>query len=134
MKPICRRLFRAGKYILIIALTVRSFSVTAQGAGEDKIHFYEDTVEMKTEILRYIPIGSSLEKARDILQKNELKYKMKTDASFSDGKTLKKHMDYLYFEKSTTGNGLIRKRWQFAIVYKDDKITAILVSFGRIGT
>ncbi len=95
--------------------------------------FYYDTLLMKNEILRFIPIGTSVEQAKKVLKKNGVKSKTLEDSKFSVGSIMIRDIDYLYCDKSKSGGWMITKRWQFALVYETEKITAVWVSFGLIG-
>ena len=119
--------------ILVLCFSLVPCSLQAQENTSKKLTFYYDTLLMKNEIIRLIPIGTPVEQARKIITKHGVKVQVLEDSDFSVGSVMMRDIDFLYCDKSKSGGWMIEKRWQFALVYEADKITDVWVSFGLIG-
>jgi hypothetical protein len=112
---------------MIILFLFFSSAVFAQ----DKIHFYEDTAQMRKEMLSHIPIGTPIETAEKIMNANKCDCSYMKDEEFAAGKILHSHIDYLYcfHDQPCIWSS---DHWQIAIVYKEGKVTDVLVAFSII--
>ncbi len=90
-------------------------------AAAGKIHLYEDGQRTEQEILKRIPIGSSIIEAKEIMERNGFQCTME-----QEGKT------FLYCDKEKFALPLMRKRWQVSIVHRNNKVSKVHVSYGTI--
>ena len=80
---------------------------------------------MKNEVLKFVPVGTPLDSAIQIMHKNDLKGEMDLhDEFFMYGGKL----DFLLFFHD---EGVIfsMNRWKVALVYKDAKVADVQVQF-----
>jgi hypothetical protein len=97
--------------------------------GQSKMKFYEDTTLMKKEVLSYIPAGTPTSTAIEILKKNGFIYY----EDIKDGDFLHhSHIDFLFLYHDETAI-IALNRWQLAVIYKEDKVTDVVVKFVIIG-
>ena len=115
----------------IIFLSV-IFILLAYNSKAQKFEFYQDTLKMKAEILKYIPLGTDTSTAQKIMRKNKFKTTWNRNADFNSGQTRYKNMNYIYCDRSKS-KGWITSRWQVALVHKNGKIIKVINEFGLIG-
>jgi hypothetical protein len=110
----------------ILFLMISACDIHAQ----EKIHFYEDTTQMRKEILLHVPIGSDTAMA---IKKMTLggfeSFSRETNTYFLYNTT---PIDFLFFYHDV-GAIISMDRWKVAIVHKNGKVTDIQVQFVIIG-
>ena len=128
--------------IVAITLFFVSFAAVAQ-ITTNKIKFYDDSDLMEQEILRFIPIGSSIEQAKKIMEQNRFKCEYMENSTFSRVRydenapgrirqTVYPNVDFLYCDISK-GFLIVERRWQSCIAYEDKKVTMVSVFTGLTG-
>lgn len=115
---------------IISLLTILILSCNQVSA--QKIQLYSDTVAMRNEIIKHIPIGTDTLLAKAIMSKSRFKCQSYKKSTFASGKTYFTDLDYLYCTRSRTKK-MISEQWQIALVHKNGIITAVIVSFGLTG-
>jgi hypothetical protein len=100
----------------------------------ERIHLNSNTREMKTEILRKIPIGSSISNAQAIFLKDGFECRMFFNDSFSENEGMEnisdsRDIDFLYCAKSRSAF-ICNETWQIAIVQRENSVDDVLVSRG----
>ncbi len=115
-------------FIITFVLVFASLGLSGKNMS---IELTENPESVKNSILNIIPIGSDINAAKIIMEKNGFKCSIQKDSSFTDGEKVYEHIDFLYcdIEKGF----LIGRRWQVAIVFKKNSVTEILVSTGLTG-
>ncbi|MDY6785132.1 MAG: hypothetical protein SW833_21745 [Cyanobacteriota bacterium] len=97
---------------------------------------------MEQEIQRFIPLGSSVTEAREIMESNGFECDYIEDRRFTrergspdspgTGRTIiYESIDYLYCDISK--GFIVSRRWQVAIIHEDRQVTLIAVSTGLTG-
>lgn len=105
--------------------------------------FYNHPDLMEQEILRFIPIDSSIEQAKYLMEKNGFKCEYIKNGTFSRSRdnengrdrtrqAIYKNIDYLYCD-ITKSFFIVNRRWQASIVHENTKVTQVFVSTGLIG-
>ncbi len=102
----------------------------------DKISLSSDTQEVKAEIAKIIPAGTSIGSAQTVMQRNGFECQMMTNSAFSEqerSKVIATHqrIDYLLCDKQRAGI-VCRQKWQIAIVHHNAIVKNALVSYGTI--
>ena len=111
-------------------------SVLMCQAGEKKMTMHKNAKAMKQEIAKQIPIGSNIKDAKRIMEANGFKCKLEEQGSFAemgkDERFVRRHdnVDFLYCDKEK-GGFICSRRWQIAIVHKDDIVSDIFVSISQ---
>ncbi len=114
--------------ILIFATLLITSSLIANNT---KINLHAKPDELKRSILNVIKIGSDINKAKKIMESNGFNCSFKKNSTFSDGKNLYRHIDFLYcdIEKGF----LVSRRWQTAVLHKNNIVENVVVSTGLTG-
>ncbi|MDY6785133.1 MAG: hypothetical protein SW833_21750 [Cyanobacteriota bacterium] len=97
---------------------------------------------MEQEIQRFIPLGSSVVEAREIMESNGFVCEYAENERFSRVRddpsapgrirqTIYENVDYLYCDISK--GFIVSRRWQAALVHEDSQVTFISVSTGLTG-
>jgi hypothetical protein len=130
------------KLYLIFLIICLGFFLTVNKALAGKMRFYGDPDLMEREVLSYIPIGSPINIAKQVMEKNGFKCEYRINETFvheRDDKsapgrvrwTLHEGKDFLYCDCSK-GFLIVEQRWQASIVYRNSIVTEILISSGII--
>lgn len=128
--------------IVFVTLFFVSFAAVAQ-ITTNKMKFYDDPDVMEQEILRFMPIGSSIELGKKIMEQNGFKCEYMENSTFSRVRhdenapgrirqTVYRNADFLYCDISK-GFFLVERRWQSVIVHENRIVTMVSVSTGLIG-
>ncbi|NES73130.1 MAG: hypothetical protein F6K24_52030, partial [Okeania sp. SIO2D1] len=124
--------------ILVICIIIPSVKYRARGG---KFQFDDDPDVMEQEILRLIPLGSSIEKAKEIMENNGFQCEYFENDSFvrvrddPNGRprvrqTLYENVCHLYCDIS---KGLIvQRRWQASIVHERGVVSRTLEVFAGL--
>lgn len=115
------------KIYIVIAALITGFILDS----EMKINLSENPEEVKRSILKVIPPGSDINRAKIIMEKNGFKCSFVKDSSFADKNSIYQHIDFLYcdIEKGF----IVGRRWQVAVVVKNSLVSEIFVSTGLTG-
>lgn len=102
---------------------------------EKKMKLHKKNAAMKQEIQKHIAIGSGIEDAKRIMERNGFECSFVEEGGFEeveDGRHSRSHdnVDYLYCNKEK-GGFICSRRWQIAIVHKNRIVSDILVSIGE---
>lgn len=87
------------------------------------INLTEDQDDTVQEILRHIPIGSSIEDAERLMVREGFECSLERD---SDG-------TFLYCDIHKKNDALVSRRWQIIIRYQDKTVASVSVSTGLMG-
>ncbi len=110
--------------------------------GADKIALSEDPDLVEQEILRLVPIDSSIDRAKQIMEKNGFGCKFTENGAFARVRIDKnapggtrhqvyENVDYLYCDASQ--GFLVQRRWQVAIYHAKKQVKSVAVSTGLVG-
>jgi hypothetical protein len=113
----------AGLVLLVGCQPWPGFRVTT---GIDKVP------EMKATLRQHVPSGASLAEAKAFMEREGFECRMVKNEGFSEEGIDHEPLDYLYCCR-TDGHGYVVRKWQVAIVVRDDAVTDILVSSGLVG-
>ncbi len=98
---------------------------------QKNIELTESPKETRSNILRVIHQGTSVQNAKKIMEQAGFKCEMQNDKPFSAGKQYYEHLNYLYCDKER--GMVVSRRWQVAIVRQGNNVSDVLVSTGLIG-
>jgi hypothetical protein len=121
----------------ILGLLIGSWVNSNRGSHtSNAIPLYITQLEMKAEIVKRVPVNSSIESARSIMIESNFICQTSDDRSFievddNNSKTLHENIDYLYCAKQVPGFPCAIK-WQIALVNNERSIQSILVSKNSI--
>ncbi len=87
----------------------------------------EEPQRMVEAVLREVPIGTPLAEARRFMEAEGFECRREANSTFLD----RDELDYLYCNRYE--GGIVKRRWQVAVVYRDDKVVEVLASTGLIG-
>lgn len=126
----------------IIFLLISINLLFAQSAtGGIKIKFHDNPDVMEQEILKVIPLGTSITEAKKIMEKNGFICELVENGAFSDirhdsntpgriRQKIYKNIDFLYCDISK--GFVVARRWQASLVYEDNQVKQIGVSTGLV--
>ena len=132
----------------LISLTILGILLTIPTSGcwalGNRFQFHDDPDLMEEEISQFIPVGSSIDRAKRIMESNGFKCeyrengifsKMREDPNFPGGKqTLYKGVDFLSCDRSKIVGILREIRWKVAIVHDENReVMFISVNIGLTG-
>jgi hypothetical protein len=104
---------------------------------KDKIQMHDDAKSMKEEVMKKVPIGSSIPDAKRIMEENGFSCEMYKNGSFTErqendpeGKRNIYHenADFLLFAKEGKPFQYVFREWRVIIVHKDDVVSDIFVN------
>lgn len=87
------------------------------------IHLTENTDETTQEILKHIPVGSSIEHAEQAMLQEGFECSHKRDSKGT----------FLYCDIQKHEESLVTRRWQILIRYQESKVRSVSVTTGLIG-
>jgi hypothetical protein len=113
--------------ILLIALFAgcHDEQLTNNHSGKSGMRMLEDSGDMQKEVLTLVPVGTSIEQARAIMEKNGFDCSLSQDEE-SGAKRL-----YCVLER--TWKWPVSRKWQIRFQYDDTGVTKILVDSGLVG-
>ncbi|MGB5969242.1 MAG: hypothetical protein WBG70_13040 [Spirulinaceae cyanobacterium] len=132
----------------LISLTILGLLLIIPTSGcwvlGNRLEFHDDPDLMEEEISQFIPVGSSTNQAKRIMESNGFKCeynenltfsKVRDDPNFPGGKyTTYRGVDYLSCDRSKMVAVLRERRWQVAIVHDENReVTFISVNIGLTG-
>ena len=121
-----------GKLAISIILIITSLAFCQD--QQDKMKLYKNPKDMKQEIIKYIPIGSSIKDAQRIMEANGFKCELKhgsftvVNAGEPGPGVVYHNMDYLYCDKEVNSEIFSLRRWQISIVHKDGVVSDVFMS------
>ena len=120
------------KIVTALILVVPLFSAHAE---TKKVKLHNNVEAMKQEVLKRIPIGSSMEYTQEVMKKSGFKCQLMWNESFaSDGAgKIPRKGDLLYCDKEKSAFLVFDRRWQIAIVHKNGVVSEMFVSIGLTG-
>lgn len=109
---------------------------------ENKIALSEDPDVVEREILRIVPIDSSIDRAKQIMEKNGFNCQFTENGTFARMRIDKnapsgtrhqvyENVDYLYCANSK--GFLVQRRWQVAIFHTEKYVKSVAVSTWLVG-
>lgn len=102
-----------------------------------RLRFYDDPDLMEQEVLRLIPLGSSVANAEKIMTNNGFKCSPKEKRSFvrenEEIANPREEFDYLYCDIEKLAGILVFRRWQINIFHENSKVNQVSVSIGLTG-
>ncbi|MGB3691997.1 MAG: hypothetical protein WA865_23225 [Spirulinaceae cyanobacterium] len=110
----------------------------------NRFKFHDDPDLMEEEISQFIPVGSSIDRAKRIMESNGFKCEYKENRTFSKARddpdfpggkyTTYRGVDYLSCDRSKMVAVLRERRWKVAIVHDENReVTFISVNIGLTG-
>ena len=87
----------------------------------------EDPARMVEVVLKEVPVGTTAEDAAEFLGQEGFACTRKTNADFLD----RKELEYIYCDRSE--GGMVKRRWQLAVVIKDGRVAEIITCTGLVG-
>ncbi len=132
----------------LISLTILGLVLIIPTSGcwalGNRFKFHDDPDLMEEEISQLIPVGSSIDRAKRIMESNGFKCEyiengifsnMREDPNFPGGKqTLYRGVDFLSCDRRKMVGVLRQIRWQPSIVYDENReVTFISVNVGLTG-
>jgi hypothetical protein len=102
----------------------------------ERINLSSDIRRTKEEIIKLIPVGSSIKSAQEVMQKNGFNCQMMLNRPFAEmdesgTNNIYRKIDFLYCDRQ--GFGIVcRPRWQVAIVQNNAVVKDVFVSYGRV--
>lgn len=122
----------------IPAIFVLAAFFVSSHAETKKIKMHSNVKAMKEEVLKRVPIGSSIEYAKDVMEKNGFKCKMMWNESFADhddkgNNITRKGMDFLYCDKEKMVFPLILRRWQIVIIHQKGIVSEVVPAISVTG-
>jgi hypothetical protein len=99
--------------------------LSSLASAQALMKFVEDTAAMRKEILLHIPIGTNTDSVQKIMERNKFSYEgdYKNEIFLTD-----KKMDFLFFFHDE-GVIFCMNRWKAAMVYKEGKLSDVVVQF-----
>ena len=97
---------------------------------------HDDAKSTKEEILKKVPIGSSIQDAKRIMEENGFKCKMYTNATFYEdqendpegkGEIVHENTDHLLCHKEGASFLYVYREWSVVIVHKNNVVSDIFV-------
>ncbi|MGB3693925.1 MAG: hypothetical protein WA999_14470, partial [Spirulinaceae cyanobacterium] len=132
----------------LVSLTILGLLLIIPTSGcwalGNRFQFHDDPDLMEEEISQFIPVGSSIDRAKRIMESNSFKcdyrengtfVEARDDPNFPGGKyTTYRRIDYLYCDLSKIVGVLRERRWQAAIVHDENReVKMVIVSTGLTG-
>ena len=132
----------------LISLTILGLLLTIPTSGcwalGNRFEFHDNPDLMEEEISQFIPVGSSIDRAKRIMESNGFKceyvengtfVKERDDPNFPGGKyTTYRRVDHLSCDRSKMVAVLRERRWQVAIVHDENReVEFISVNIGLTG-
>src|SRR5262245_45467332 len=117
-------------FLFIMLLLV---SCSACRSDENKIKMYKNPEDMKQEILKHIPIGSSIKDAQRVMEANGFKCEMSYGSfvEMYEGERFPRakhdNTPHLYCDKEVNSEIFSLRRWQIAIVHKDGVVSDVFM-------
>jgi hypothetical protein len=93
----------------------------------------KEPAAMKSALVRLVPPGTSVAKARAAMEHEGFTVTEKRNARFAEQGKLRESIDYLYCDRTESAGFPIERRWQVALVNDGTQVTDILVSTGLTG-
>jgi hypothetical protein len=96
---------------------------------KDKIQMHDDAKSLKEEVLQKVPIGSSIQDAKPIMEENGFRCEMYKNGSFYEtqendpegkGKIYHENADFLLCAKEGKPFQYVFREWRVIIVHKND--------------
>jgi hypothetical protein len=119
---------------VILAITL--FLVTPIAYGKvKKVRLHNDPEATKKEVLKRIPIGSSVEYAREVMSKSGFNCGMRQNELFAAGceGPATRNGDFLYCDRVKFAFPFLERRWQILIFHVNGLVTDVLVCIGLTG-
>ncbi len=123
--------------IKTVMVLVLAMPLLGSAAELKKVTLHNNVKRMKAEVLKRIPVGSSIEHAKAVMEKSGFICEMRWNEFFAEydeqGIQTTRKGDFLYCDKEkATFPWICTTRWQIAIVHKNRVVTEALVSIGEI--
>ena len=118
-----------------LALTLSLLVSPIANGNTKKVKLHNDAVATRKEVLKRIPIGSSIEHAKDVMKKSSFECKMMWDELFASdcqGADSQKG-DFLYCDRTKFAFPFFERRWQILIFHVNGLVTDVLVCIGLTG-
>jgi hypothetical protein len=121
--------------VLILSLI---YSIQVNQANDGQMQMHNNAKDMKQELLKSIPIGSSLTDAQKLMDANGFRCSKQEQGSFLELDTenmesgiLHNNIKYLYCDKELSAESFCSRRWQIALVFDGNAVSDIIVSIGK---
>jgi hypothetical protein len=131
------------KIILLVILSLLVIGPLILYEGQNgKIRMHDDAKSMKAEVLQKVPIGSSIQDAKPIMEENGFRCEMHNNGGFVErqendpsgkGSILHDNADFLLCGKRGTPFLSVFREWIVIIVHKNEVVSDIFVNTGVTG-
>jgi hypothetical protein len=122
-------------HCVAVALTLSLLATPIAHGKAKKVKLHNDAEATKKEVLKRIPIGSSIEHARDVMKMSSFKCELMRDELFAsdcEGTDSRKG-DFLYCDRVKFAFPFFERRWQILIFHANGLVTDVLVCIGLTG-
>ena len=106
--------------------------VLAVGGCAHRDKLSEQPAEAVAQIQHWVPVGTSLADAQNIMEQHHFTCSVKKNSSFGDLKAA----DFLYCDRKDTDRRVtpvVTRHWQVALILADGKVSAMRVNMGLVG-
>ena len=128
------------KLLLVLSIIALIVALILYLGQKGKIKMRDDPQAMKQEVLKKVPIGSSIQGVRKIMEENGFSiaaYENDDFVEYQDGdhnrEALHKGEDFLLCHKKSTPFFFVTREWIIIIVHKGDMVSDIFVNIGLTG-
>ncbi len=87
----------------------------------------DEPERMAEAVISGVPIGTPVDEARRFMEREGFQCRRKANAEFLD----RGGLDYLYCNRYE--GGIVKRRWQVAVVHREGKVVEVLASTGLVG-
>jgi hypothetical protein len=108
--------------MIIVALVAGGYAGTRSVTRD-----IEELPRMVEAVLGQIPVGTPIDDAQRFMEREGFACSRKTNAEFLD----RMGLDYVDCDRSE--GGIVRRRWQVAVVHRDGKVTEVIARTGLVG-
>jgi hypothetical protein len=124
--------------LFIVLVFSLLYSIQVNQANDGQMQMHNNAKDMKQEILKSIPIGSSLTNAQKLMDANGFRCSKQEQGNFLELDTenmdygiLHNNIKYLYCDKELSAESFCSRRWQIALVFDGNTVSDIIVSVGK---
>ena len=103
--------------------------------GPNQVYLSDDTAAVEREILRVVPLQSDVTQAKATMEQNGFACTQMKDeefATFVNGRQIT-HLKAKFLYCDREQGWIIQKRWQIAIVHRDNRVVEVHASYGLTG-
>lgn len=123
---------------LIFVVNIAALSIPCEGRIA-KVRMQASPMAMKKELLKHVPIGSEIKRAKLIMETNQFHCDFVKNSSFLEkkpggiGSIVHEQQDFLICHKRKFTASLVFREWDIIIVHNNDRVLNIVVNVGLTG-